>query len=31
MWELIDHLLPQFDLIFEPGFQTMELGVWFWI
>jgi hypothetical protein len=31
MWGLVKHLLPQFDLIFEAGFQTIELGVWFWI
>jgi hypothetical protein len=31
MWELIDHLLPQFYLISESGFQIMELGVLLWI
>ncbi|NVK41173.1 MAG: anti-phage defense ZorAB system ZorA [Oceanospirillaceae bacterium] len=31
MFELLSHLLPQFSSVSEPGFQTMELGVWFWI
>ncbi len=31
MWELLNHLLPRFELITEPGFQTQELGIWFWL
>lgn len=31
MFELIGHILPQFELLFTPGLQTMELAVWFWI
>jgi len=30
MWELLDHLLPRFELLLVPGFQTQELGVIFW-
>lgn len=30
MLELVDHLLPRFELLLVPGFQTQELGVIFW-
>ncbi|SFG68419.1 anti-phage ZorAB system protein ZorA [Neptunomonas qingdaonensis] len=31
MLELLFHLWPNFSLLLEPGTQTMELSVWFWI
>lgn len=29
MWETLFNLWPKFGLIYEPGFQTQELGAWF--